>query len=310
MDSEQSTIVENPFWVRMDRRIGTYAAAMSDRRGVATVRFVDFKKMPLNKLQPRRYAVYGDLLACFLILQEWDTGVKEFGMGEGKAPVTLEDPGVDASAPVISVYTSGECMWTTCMEEMPTTKSGEQQLAARIAEAKANGASHQVFTYQDGRANWQRLENYVFLNPMLHRTPGDRFDCRYELGVIRGALKVRETTTLGYLQAAEGISIARMQGTVAGLLHSGDLETVKGLDSKPFTLRSELRWSSNSILSGTTGTGKSGAQKTPHKTRTDSGVSRDQSTGTVRSRPAESWTQRVMKSIARLKRVSSTVLEL
>jgi hypothetical protein len=246
---EQPKVVENPFWVRMDRRVNTFHAATSKRRGVATLRLIDFAKEPLDPEQSRRYAVYGDLLACFLILQEWDPAVVAFGMGEGKHPVTNLDPAVDASAQVESRLNTGARVKTTCIEELPTSRNGKQRLAAREREAEESGCLHRVFTYNDGIANRIKLENAVFLNPMLHRVPGERFDCRYELRVIHDALDVRyattddrKTTTLGYLQAAGGVSIARMQGTVARLLHSGDLETVNGLHREAFSLISELRW--------------------------------------------------------------------
>lgn len=244
---EQPKVVENPFWVRMDRRVNTYHAATSKRRGVATLRLIDFAKEPLNPEQSRRYAVYGDLLACFLILQEWDPAVVAFGMGEGKHPVTNLDPAVDASAQVESRLNTGERVKTTCIQELPTSLNGKRRLAAREREAEESGYSHRVFTYNDGIANRIKLENAVFLNPMLHRVPGERFDCRYERRVVDDALNVRETTTLGYLQAAGGVSIARMQGTVARLLHSGALETVHGLDRRPFSLISELRWVNDSM---------------------------------------------------------------
>ncbi|WP_156132241.1 hypothetical protein [Paraburkholderia terrae] len=204
---------------------------------------MDFKKVPPNPDQSRRYAIYGDVLACFLFLQEWEPSVVSFGMGEGKRPVTEDDPAVDASAPVISKLASGEYVWTTCVTGLPKSKRGKNRLDACAREAREQGARHQIFTYDDGRANHQRLENVVTLNSMLHRVPGDRYDCRVELAAIRDALKLRPTTTLEYLQAAEGVSVAKMQGSVAALLHSGDLETVKGLDRETFSLVSELRWS-------------------------------------------------------------------
>jgi hypothetical protein len=241
---EQPPIVENPFWVRMDRRIKTYLAAFSKRRGKATLRFIDFKKMPLNPEQSRRYAIYGDLLACFLILQEWNPDVKHFGMAEGRHPVSEDDPAVDASAVVISHLASGEVVWTTCVNGMPKSTRGKERLTADKRNAEAAGATHQIFTYEDGRSNATLLENFVFLNPMLHRVPSERYDCRFELNEIISTLKRNETTTLGFLQTGKSASsIARMQGTVARLIHSGDLETVQGLGQKRFSLISELRWS-------------------------------------------------------------------
>ena len=94
----------------------------------------------------------------------------------------------------------------------------------------------------EGRAHATRLENFVFLNPMLQRVPPERYDCRFELKAIDDALKRNTTTTLEFLQGCEGISIPKMQGCVASLLHSGDLEPVKGLDRERFSLISELRW--------------------------------------------------------------------
>jgi hypothetical protein len=239
---EQPPIVENPFWARIDRRINTYGAAMSDRRGVANLRFVDFTKMPFDPWQSRRYAIYGDVLAAFLIIQEWSPDVKSFGMGEGKHPVTESDPAVDSSAVVVSKLTTGESLWTTCIDELPTTDAGKKRLAARERKAKAEGCRHQVFTYDDGIANAQLIENSVFLNPLLQRVADGRFDCRYEISVIHDALKRQELTTLEYLQSAEDVSVFRMQGTVARLLHSGDLAPVRAFARERFSMISELRW--------------------------------------------------------------------
>jgi hypothetical protein len=242
---QQPNVVDNPFWVRTDRRIDTYGAATSSRRGVATLRFIDITKKPWDPRQSRRWAVMGDVLACFVIFQDWDRRVASFAMGEGKTPVTEADPAVDASAPVISHLVTGDRIWTTCLAESPTSISGKKALTHRESQAEADGCQHQVFTWNDGWAARHRLENYCFLNPMLQRVPAERYDCRYELSVIRDALRFRETTTMEYLQSAAGVSVAKMQGMVARLLHSGDLEPVNDFDREKFSLVSNIRFARN-----------------------------------------------------------------
>ena len=233
-------IVENPFYVRPARRVNSYAAAKAKRRGGAQMIEVDFEKVD------RRFMIYGETLAAFLILQEWDPMVKFFYMGEGKWPVTEADPAFDQSAPVISKLVTDAEIWTTCCTELPSTKRGTRRVGTRELEAKNNGAVHHCFTQADGIAQRRRLENYVQMNAWLHRVPRERFDCRFETTVIRDALRVHQTTTLDYLLRVEGVSNPKMHGTVARLLHSGDLEAVVSLDRQVFGQVSHVRWAKGS----------------------------------------------------------------
>ncbi|MGF6507679.1 hypothetical protein [Paraburkholderia sp. 32] len=231
----QEEIVENPFYVRPARRVNTYAAAKAKRRRGAEMITVDFEKVD------RRFMIYGETLAAFLILQEWNPKVKIFYMGEGRWPVTDSDA-LDQSAPVIVKLVTDAEIWTTCCTVAPSTERGMKRMKVRELEAQKNGAVHRIFTQADGIAQRPRLENYVQMNAWLHRVPRERFDCRLEAKVIRDALRAHKTTTLDYLLRVDGVSDAKMHGTVARLLHSGDLEAVVSLDKEVFGHASDIRW--------------------------------------------------------------------
>ncbi|MFL9910465.1 hypothetical protein [Paraburkholderia sp. RL17-337-BIB-A] len=207
--------VENFLHLRPARRVNSHAAATSKDRGINTVTFIDFEKVP------KRFVIYGQLLLVSLVLKEWDPAVETFWMGQGDREVTADNPAYDASAPVISRYRDGACVWETCIQEQPKSSEARAATKCRELDAAMSGAKHRIFTRLDGLAAAVRFENCLFLNSLIQRVPMDRFTCRIERRILDDVLSDEGCTSLDDLLGKRGIDVAKMLASVGRAIHTG-----------------------------------------------------------------------------------------
>ncbi|ANB72760.1 hypothetical protein AYM40_10590 [Paraburkholderia phytofirmans OLGA172] len=67
--------VMDSLYFRSARRVNSDAAARSKDRGISSLTFIYFEKVP------RRFVIYGQLLFVSLVLKEWGASIETFSMG-------------------------------------------------------------------------------------------------------------------------------------------------------------------------------------------------------------------------------------
>ncbi|ANB72759.1 hypothetical protein AYM40_10585 [Paraburkholderia phytofirmans OLGA172] len=224
--------VMDSLYFRSARRVNSYAAAKSKDRGISSLTFIDFEKVP------KRFVIYGQLLFVSLVLKEWDPSIETFSMGEGDRDVTPDNPAYDASSPVICTYRDGAHVWETCLAEAPTTAEGRAAIKCRELDAAKVNATHRIFTRRDGLGAAIRFENCLFLNSIMQRVPPERFTCQMERRFLEDILTNQRQTNLDSLLSIPGVDKGKMLATAARFIHTGRVKV--DLDHEELNLLTPL----------------------------------------------------------------------